>query len=98
MSLFSRAIQALALPGPAMASGPSPAERQNSLDLAKVLTEFREQRAEDFAQLADRAGRSGARLAETEKELDRWRAYAQDLERLCLQHGIPVPSAPDEDG
>lgn len=97
MSMWSKAIQALAPAGPAMASGPSQAERQNSMELAQVLTEFREQRAEDFAQLADRAGRSGARLAEAEVQLDRWRAYAQKLELLCLRLGIEMPPAPDED-
>ena len=97
MSMWSKAIQAITPAVPILAPGPSPAARQNSVELAQVLTEFREQRAEDFAQLADRAGRSGAKLAEAEKDRDRWRAYAEKLERLCLQHGIAMPAAPDED-
>jgi hypothetical protein len=97
MRLLSRALQAFAPAGPAMASGPSPQARQESNDLLKVLTDFREQRAADFAQIADRAGRSGARLAETEARLDQWRTYAHELERLCMAHGIEMPAAPDED-
>lgn len=97
MSILSRAMQAFAPSASAIASGPSPAAIQNGLDLAKVLDEFREQRAEDFAQLADRAGRSGAKLAEAEEQCERWRDYAQKLERLCLEHGIAMPPAPDED-
>ena len=93
MNILSRALQVFAPSGPAMASGPRPTARQNSLELSKVPTGFREQRAEDFAQLADRAGRSGARLAEAENERDRWCTYAKALELLCVAHGIEMPTA-----
>ena len=93
MSLLSRMSEALAplLPAAAVAGS------QVGADMAKVLAEFREQRAEDFAALADRAGRSGVRLAAVEGERDAWRTYAHDLERLCLAAGLDMPAAPDDD-
>ncbi|MGU3668466.1 hypothetical protein ACLBX9_30155 [Methylobacterium sp. A49B] len=92
MNLLSKAIYAFMPAAPAGIS----AAQQTASDLANVLQEFREKRAEDFAQLADRAGRSGERLAEAERDRDQWMAYAEQLERLCLQHGITMPPAPDE--
>ena len=41
MSMWSKAIQAITPAVPILASGPSPAARQNSVELAQVLTEFR---------------------------------------------------------
>jgi hypothetical protein len=92
MSMLSKTFHAL-LPALAIAV---PAAQRPSSELSQVLDEFREKRAEDFAQLADRAGRSGVRLAQAEAEIARWRAYAQSLECACMRHGIEMPSAPDE--
>lgn len=93
MNLWSKAIYAFL---PAASAGIS-ASQQTASDLADVLREFRQQRAEDFAQLADRAGRSGERLAEAERDRDRWKAYAKELEQRCMCGGISMPSAPDEE-
>lgn len=43
-----------------------------------------------------RVSHSGAQLAEAEKGRDRWQADAEELERLCMQNGSPMPTAPDE--
>ncbi|GEP12770.1 hypothetical protein MGN01_46150 [Methylobacterium gnaphalii] len=65
-------------------------------DIKQLVEEFREERADDIAQLADRAGRSGERLAITERERDPWRDYAKELERRCLVEGGAVPPVPNE--
>lgn len=93
MNLLSKAMYAFLPAEPAAI----PAAQQTASDLADVLREFRQQRAEDFAQLADRAGKSGERLAGAERERDRWKDYAEQLEQLCLKHGIAMPPAPDEE-
>lgn len=94
MSLLSRTLHAIRPGLPTV----SAVAAQVDHDMTKILIEFREQRAEDFAAMADRAGRSGARLAETEHELRQWQLYAQALERVCLTAGLALPEGPgDED-
>ncbi|MDP4024473.1 hypothetical protein Q8W71_17750 [Methylobacterium sp. NEAU 140] len=93
MSLLSKVMHAFV---PAIPTA-IPAAQQTASELAQLVTEFREQRAEDFAAMADRAGRSGVRLANAERERDEWRAYARELERLCLGAGLDMPPAPDDD-
>lgn len=92
MSLLSRTLQAL-VPGMPTVSAVA---AQVDHDMAKILIEFREQRAEDFAAMADRAGRSGARLAEAEHELRQWQLYARALETACLAAGLELPEGPDD--
>lgn len=66
-------------------------------EIRRLVEQFREERANDIAALADRAGRSGARLAIMERERDAWRAYAQALEKACLGAGLEMPLSPDEE-
>lgn len=64
MNLLGKAIYAFMPAAPAEIS----AAQQTVSDLADVLREFQQQRAGDFAQLADRAGKSGECFAEAERE------------------------------
>lgn len=66
MSILSRAMQAFVPIVPMAAASAA----GHGAEMAKVLDDFRQKRADDFASLADRAGRRGAQLAEAQHERD----------------------------
>ncbi|WP_158022283.1 hypothetical protein [Methylorubrum populi] len=72
---------------------PSAALSRAMLD---VVDEFREKRTADFMEMAAKAGRNAARTAKAEQSLKDWKAYAHQLENVCMEAGLPMPPAPDE--
>lgn len=64
--------------------------------LVQLMDDFRQERSETLAQLSEEGARRGAQLAMARQDAARWRRYALELERICLQHGFPLPPSPDE--
>lgn len=61
-----------------------------------IVDDFREKRTADFMEMAAKAGRNAARTAKAEQSLREWKAYAHQLESVCMAAGLEMPSAPDE--
>ena len=92
MHILDRFRAAPAAPPETSAPAPGP-----DLEILELVRQFQEERLQDIAKIADRAGRNGARVAFAERERDQWRRYARQLVQICMANGLELRRAPDVD-